>query len=310
MAVTIRERDRKASSDMNIVACSIEECERLATNAGMCPMHRKRFLKHGSTDARPRKSMAGQECAAEGCDTPLSPPYGRGLCSLHYGRLQKYGSTELPPRAMLKNTPCTVRDCEKPHASGGMCSAHYTRLRRTGSATTRKFGQVVDGKRICATCNVDTPLELMSKSAKSYCRECVNTAARARLVYKPKVLGKRPCNYCGLEFSYNKKKNLHCSPECAAATINTRNWKHLQARRARMKDAYVESFHSREIYERDRWLCGICEKQIDPAAKLPDKMSASIDHVIPISKGGTHERANVQAAHLFCNVSKGAKLAS
>jgi 5-methylcytosine-specific restriction endonuclease McrA len=138
----------------------------------------------------------------------------------------------------------------------------------------------------------------------------VNAAARERIVYKPKTIGTRPCDYCGQEFGYNKKKNLHCSPECSAATINKRNWKHLQARRARLKEAYVESFHAKEIYERDNWTCGICDEPIDPASKLPDRMSASIDHIIPISKGGTHERANVQAAHLHCNVSKGAKLAA
>jgi 5-methylcytosine-specific restriction endonuclease McrA len=31
--------------------------------------------------------------------------------------------------------------------------------------------------------------------------------------------------------------------------------------------------------------------------------------VIPLSKGGKHEIGNIQAAHLGCNISKGARLA-
>lgn len=289
--------------------CLVPDCERTATNVGMCLMHRKRFLKHGTTDPRPRKTSMGQQCAADGCSNHLKPPYGLGLCSLHYGRWEKHGTTDLPKRDLLKDAICVITACGKRNASGGLCSAHYTRLKRTGSATTRKQGEILNGKRICATCKVDTPLEEMSRTSPSYCRECVNAAARLRNPYKPKVLGVKPCEYCGKEFQFNKKKNLHCSPECSEATVNKRNWKHLQARRARLKNAFVESFNAKEIYERDNWMCGLCGDPIDPAAKLPNQMSASIDHIIPISKGGTHERTNVQAAHLFCNVSKGAKVA-
>jgi 5-methylcytosine-specific restriction endonuclease McrA len=34
-------------------------------------------------------------------------------------------------------------------------------------------------------------------------------------------------------------------------------------------------------------------------------MSASIDHLIPLSQGGGHVRANLRAAHRVCNVNRG-----
>lgn len=37
-------------------------------------------------------------------------------------------------------------------------------------------------------------------------------------------------------------------------------------------------------------------------------MSVSLDHVVPLSQGGAHDPANVQLAHLTCNVRKGAQL--
>ena len=33
-------------------------------------------------------------------------------------------------------------------------------------------------------------------------------------------------------------------------------------------------------------------------------MAASLDHIIPLSQGGTHTYNNVQLAHFLCNISK------
>lgn len=78
-----------------------------------------------------------------------------------------------------------------------------------------------------------------------------------------------------------------------------------QRRRARKKsNGPIEKFNDIEIFERDRWTCQICHEPVDKALKRPNPKSPSLDHVIPLSKGGTHARANVQLAHLDCNVNK------
>ncbi|MFI6594983.1 HNH endonuclease [Nonomuraea sp. NPDC050536] len=59
-----------------------------------------------------------------------------------------------------------------------------------------------------------------------------------------------------------------------------------------------------EIAERDKWTCGLCRKRVAPALAWPDPMSPSLDHVIPLTKGGLHDPANVQLAHLQCNTRK------
>lgn len=76
-------------------------------------------------------------------------------------------------------------------------------------------------------------------------------------------------------------------------------------RRARKAGAKTERFTRREIYERDRWICGICRKRVDPDLTWPHPMSKSLDHVIPISQGGDHTRANCRLAHVICNLSRG-----
>ena len=69
----------------------------------------------------------------------------------------------------------------------------------------------------------------------------------------------------------------------------------------------VERVDPREIFERDRWCCSLCLQPIDQSLSYPHPLSASIDHVVPVIHGGTHERSNLAAAHLQCNLRKGAR---
>ena len=67
-----------------------------------------------------------------------------------------------------------------------------------------------------------------------------------------------------------------------------------------------EPYESSYIFERDGWICGICGTKINRRLKYPHYRSKSIDHIIPLSKGGADAPENVQAAHLRCNLSKNA----
>ena len=71
--------------------------------------------------------------------------------------------------------------------------------------------------------------------------------------------------------------------------------------------AGADLINSAEVYERDRWVCGICLERVDRRLIWPDPMSPSLDHIVPLSRGGAHQLANVQCAHLSCNVRKGAR---
>jgi 5-methylcytosine-specific restriction endonuclease McrA len=77
-------------------------------------------------------------------------------------------------------------------------------------------------------------------------------------------------------------------------------------RRARKAGARVEKFTHVEIFERDGWRCALCGGRVDQQLAWPDPMSKSLDHIVPLSAGGDHVRANVQLAHLTCNVRKSA----
>lgn len=68
-----------------------------------------------------------------------------------------------------------------------------------------------------------------------------------------------------------------------------------------------EPYTDKYIFERDGWICGICGQKINKRLKYPNPRSKSIDHIVPLSKGGADAPINLQAAHLRCNVGKSAK---
>ena len=56
-------------------------------------------------------------------------------------------------------------------------------------------------------------------------------------------------------------------------------------------------------------VCGICGKPVDMSLKYPHPMSKTIDHIIPISKGGhPSDLDNLQLAHWTCNRRKSDKI--
>jgi len=68
--------------------------------------------------------------------------------------------------------------------------------------------------------------------------------------------------------------------------------------------AEVVSLADLRVRDADR--CGICGKRV-PDKAYPHPESPSFDHIVPLSVGGTHEAANLQLAHLGCNLRKGAR---
>lgn len=55
--------------------------------------------------------------------------------------------------------------------------------------------------------------------------------------------------------------------------------------------------------------CGICGKLVDFSLKYPHPLSACIDHIIPVAKGGHRsDIENMQLAHWTCNRQKSDKL--
>lgn len=84
-----------------------------------------------------------------------------------------------------------------------------------------------------------------------------------------------------------------------------------------MKKNYTQRLGPfRQEYERNKKkilmtqdTCALCGKPVDKRLKFPDPMSATIDHIIPIDRGGhPSDICNLQLAHMCCNRAKSNKL--
>lgn len=68
-------------------------------------------------------------------------------------------------------------------------------------------------------------------------------------------------------------------------------------RRAQKRQQPHERISHSVIYARDKGICQICGKHVERA-------SMSLDHIVPLSRGGSHTFTNVQTSHRLCNFRK------
>lgn len=66
-----------------------------------------------------------------------------------------------------------------------------------------------------------------------------------------------------------------------------------------------EEINHTEVFEAHGWVCHLCGDDIDRFAPRDGWMRATLDHIIPLSRGGEHVWDNVAPAHWICNMEKG-----
>lgn len=113
---------------------------------------------------------------------------------------------------------------------------------------------------------------------------------------------------CVKHYKRKRRADGTWKPSPADDWRNPTRMARLAARRAVTRGATgpVERFTVDDLLERDGYDCGICGTPIlrEP---YPHPKSPSVDHIKPLSKGGSHTLTNARAAHLRCNISRGAR---
>lgn len=127
----------------------------------------------------------------------------------------------------------------------------------------------------------------------------------------------RPCAECGKPVGYTfGRSRIFCSRECAKQNANKRPEVIEQKKAARKRRKALErgarvgkSFSYRQVFERDGWKCQMCGCKT-PEAKRGTlaKNAPELDHIQPLSKGGTHSLDNAQTLCRSCNAWKSNKI--
>lgn len=174
-------------------------------------------------------------------------------------------------------------------------NAHQRELERIRTRAARR----------CEVCKVSTGGPKMHPACrKSFAREYSRQLSIERHVGKVCV-----CKACGQQFApeYGTKKRASCSTICDKVLLARMRRDSKATRRARKRGAFVQPVGIAYVRRRDKDRCGICHQLVDVNAKAPAPLSPSIDHILPLSRGGSHEPRNVRLAHLICNSRRGAK---
>lgn len=194
-------------------------------------------------------------------------------------------------------------------------------------------GHVIIKCRVCG-CEFDINYPAIRKGHRVNCPKCTETN---RLLNEEQKRIEQEANRIERSMSSWRRKiakaktkerrldsQLHLCPICGKPTLNKsccsdncqrtyNNRTHEQQRRAKMKDALVDNdIQLMELYRRDKGVCHICGGVCDFNDKtiteeghfITGGTYPTIDHVVPLAKGGKHEWSNVKLAHFKCNSQK------
>jgi hypothetical protein len=123
------------------------------------------------------------------------------------------------------------------------------------------------------------------------------------------------CMACCKPYKTTRNKAKFCSVLCCNKYHNKKH-DMLRNTKLRYNGAIDNDIYLEKVIRKYNNICSICGKEVDLNDCYHDiynnfivgRNYPSIDHVIPISKGGKHIWDNIQLAHMICNIKKSNKV--
>lgn len=135
--------------------------------------------------------------------------------------------------------------------------------------------------------------------------------------YKKSLTG-QICIECGEKFTASRLGVKYCSKKCnnKAQRRNRKYNKEVRYKLAKNNGKFDNDIDLIDLAKRDNNICYLCGEKVtfddykitEEGYFIANGTYPSIDHIKPISKGGTHTWDNVKLAHMECNCLKSDKL--
>lgn len=159
--------------------------------------------------------------------------------------------------------------------------------------------------------------ELLAKEKESQ-KEYANAERKRLLLEKQKEREKALkgcCKECGITFKSNRIGLKYCSDRCRKRH-NNRAKELLRRNKLLLNGDSDKDISIERLIEKEQNICYICGKECDDndytitndGYFVVGNKYPTIEHVIPISKGGMHKWDNIKLAHHYCNTIKSNKM--
>lgn len=166
---------------------------------------------------------------------------------------------------------------------------------RKSSQTVRK------GRKLYCECCAENE-KLAKEKHKSSQKEVKRLR---RPIKKIKMETLKECAVCGSFYFGSRRK--YCSDECSRKVLNRYSTDRKEIKRKKARTKHSSEITVQSLYNRDNGICWICGGKCDINADGNSNEYPSVDHILPVSLGGTDEWNNVRLAHRICNSLRGNK---
>lgn len=167
---------------------------------------------------------------------------------------------------------------------------------------------------MCSWCKRELPVSAFAKDRSNkdglqyHCRECSADRQREWRVAHPdkaravarQDYARHPERFGAYAEKYNRNEKIARWKRAHFTLVQ--DYGH--NRRAKQHAVGAERVDAIIVAERDDWQCWLCGDAIDKSLRWPNRYYRSIDHVVPLSRGGTHTYDNIRITHWICNVRK------
>lgn len=102
--------------------------------------------------------------------------------------------------------------------------------------------------------------------------------------------------------------NTDCVDGCVEADVSALLDRAGSVHLPKMKTGWVSATERKRICDRDGWTCVACGLLVNPWAVSTASSAPNLDHIIPRSRGGSDDPANLRLLCRGCNVSRGNRL--
>lgn len=195
------------------------------------------------------------------------------------------------------------------------CSPRRASLSLSHTHACQVCGRVFDGSATRKYCSKACVNKRREERRKIPCSSCGERGWPTRGAVGPYQC--RECRRDPSKHEHGTYSNYRRGCRCAECVQARRDEEREYRSRRRAAGDPVKRFGSSgpwiaesvriSVFERDGWVCQLCGEPTDRLAGPNSDWFPSLDHIVPQSKGGGHDRDNLRTAHRWCNAVRGAE---